>query len=51
MYQPPSDNHLHFYEIPKIIDELITSLPTSPSIILTRDFNYTPIYEGGTEWQ
>ena len=43
IYRPPSENHQQFYEILKIIDDFITSLPTSPSIVLTGDFNYPNI--------
>ena len=43
IYRPPSENHQQFYEILKIIEDFITSLPTSPSIVLTGDFNYPNI--------
>ena len=43
IYRPPSENHQHFYEVLKKIDEYILSLPTTPSIILTGDFNYPRI--------
>ena len=43
IYRPPTENHQNFYEVLKTIDEYISSLPTTPSIILTGDFNYPGI--------
>ena len=44
IYRPPADNHRDFSEVLRCINECIDSLPRTPSIILTGDFNCPRIH-------